>query len=624
MLPSFPHENIVSCWQFLRYTAVVMEQRSIKIGNASGYWGDDPDALRRQVTGGKLDYISMDFLAEVTMSIMQKQKNRDPQHGYATDFITMLKPVLTELVSKKICVITNAGGVNPFACANAIAALATAAGIKLKIAIVHGDGILDRVQTLQAQGVSFVNMEDSRPFAQVADKLAAANVYFGAQPVVAALQDKPDIVICGRVTDTGITLAALMHEFKWSPQDWDKLAAGVIAGHLLECGCQVTGGNFTDWQLVTDFKAMGYPIVEMAADGTFVLTKHPDSGGLVSVDTVREQLFYEMGDPHNYITPDVICDFSTLELTQQGEDRVLITKARGRPSTATHKVSMCYRDGFKASGSIVVSGPQALAKARKFAEIFQQRIAGDVDELEEMLIEYCGQDACQRSLASTAEGDEILLRLSARAATREKLQKFIKLVPALILSGPPGVAIVGAAPRLQEIISYWPALLPKDAVPSKVAIHGEQGDTTIAIDPAPASTEPSFPPSQIATQVHDTNTLPTKGQRLPLSRLCLARSGDKSDAANIGVLARSAVAYNFLDTYLTAQRVKNYFRDLCHGEVKRYALPRLQGFNFILSQALGGGGTKSLRIDPQGKTLAQALLRQEVYVPPEVCDSISE
>ena len=624
MLPSFPRKNVVSCRLFLRYTAVVMEQRSIKIGNASGYWGDDPDALRRQVTGGELDYISMDFLAEVTMSIMQKLKNRDPQRGYATDFITMLKPVLTELVSKKICVITNAGGVNPFACADAIAALAAAAGVKLKIAIVHGDGILDRVQTLHAQGVSFVNMEDGRPFAQVADKLAAANVYFGAQPVVAALQDKPDIVICGRVTDTGLTLAALMHEFKWSPQDWDKLAAGVIAGHLLECGCQATGGNFTDWQLVADFKAMGYPIVEMAADGAFVLTKHPDSGGLVSVDTVREQLFYEMGDPHNYITPDVICDFSTLELTQQDKNRVLITKARGRPQTTTHKVSMCYHDGFKASGSIVVSGPQALAKARKFAEIFQQRIAGDADELEEVLIEYCGQDACQRSLAATTEGDEILLRLSARAATREKLQKFVKLVPALILSGPPGVAIVDAAPRLQEIISYWPALLPKDAVPAKVAIHGRQGDTTITIDPAPASTEPSFPAPQIATQVHDADTPSATGQRLPLSHLCLARSGDKSDAANIGVLARSAVAYNFLDAYLTAQRVKNYFRDLCHGEVKRYALPRLQGFNFILSQALGGGGTKSLRIDPQGKTLAQALLRQEVCVPPEVLASISE
>ena len=600
-----------------------MGQRSIKIGNASGYWGDDPEALRRQVTGGALDYLSMDFLAEVTMSIMQKQKNRDPQRGYATDFITMLKPVLTELVSKKICVITNAGGVNPFACADAIAALAAAAEVKLTIAIVHGDGILDQVQSLHAQGVSFVNMEDGRPFAQVADKLAAANVYFGAQPVVAALRGKPDIVICGRVTDTGITLAALQHEFNWSPHDWDKLAAGVIAGHLLECGCQVTGGNFTDWQLVTDFKAMGYPIVEMAADGAFVLTKHPGSGGLVSVDTVREQLFYEMGDPHNYITPDVICDFSTLALTQQGKDRVLITKARGRPPTATHKVSMCYRDGFKASGSIIVSGPQALAKARKFAEIFQQRHAGDTDEWEEMLIEYCGQDACQRSLAARTEGDEILLRLSARAATREKLHKFVKLVPALILSGPPGVAIVGAAPRLQEIISYWPALLPKDAVPAKVAVHGRQGDTTIAIDPAPISTAPSFPAPQIATQVHDTDTPPAAGQRLPLSRLCLARSGDKSDAANIGVLARTAAAYAFLDHYLTAQRVKNYFRDLCHGEVTRYALPRLQGFNFILSQALGGGGTKSLRIDPQGKTLAQALLRQEVCVPPEVRDSIA-
>lgn len=623
----------------MRYNVLVMGQRSVKIGNASGYWGDDPDALRRQVMGGTLDYISMDFLAEVTMSIMQKQKSRDPQRGYATDFITMLKPVLTELVNKKICVITNAGGVNPFACAAAIAELAAATGVKLNIAIVHGDGILDQVHDLHAQGIAFTNMEDGRSFTQIADKLEAANVYFGSQPVVEALQAKPDIVICGRVTDTGITLAAPRHEFNWSPHDWDKLAAGIIAGHLLECGCQVTGGNFTDWQLVDNFKDMGYPIVEMFADGTFVITKHPDSGGLVSVDTVREQLVYEMGDPHNYITPDVICDFSTLELTQQGKDRVLVTNARGRPPTTTYKVSMCYRDGFKASGSIVVSGPHALAKARKFAEIFQQRIAADVAELEEMLIEYCGQDACHRSLAAMTEGDEILLRLSARATTREKLQKFIKLVPALILSGPPGVAIVGAAPRLQEIISYWPALLPKDAVSAKLATYDKQGDgtrslprasqkarlsSTISIDvPAASGNEPSFPAPQIATQVHDQDTSPTTGQRIPLSRLCLARSGDKSDAANIGVLARSEAAYRFLDCYLTAQCVRNYFRDLCYGEVKRYALPHLRGFNFILTQALGGGGTKSLRIDPQGKTLAQALLRQEVYVPPEVESSVA-
>ena len=605
-----------------------MGRHSIKIGNASGYWGDDPEALQRQVTGGMLDYISMDFLAEVTMSIMQKQKNRDPQRGYATDFVTMLKPVLAQIVAQKICVITNAGGVNPFACAEAIAQLAATQGVAVKVAIVHGDGILDRVHDLHAQGVAFTNMEDGTPFTRIATKLEAANVYFGAQPVVAALQENPDIVVCGRVTDTGITLGALLHEFNWAAQDWDKLAAGVIAGHLLECGCQVTGGNFTDWQLVTDFRAMGYPIVEMAADGTFVITKHPDSGGLVSVDTVREQLFYEMGDPHNYITPDVICDFSTLEITQQGKDRVLVSNARGRPPTTTYKVSMCYRDGFKASGSIVVSGPQALAKARKFAAIFQQRIAADVDELEEMLIEYCGQDACHRSLAATIEGDEILLRLSARAMTREKLQKFIKLVPALILSGPPGVAIIGGAPRLQEIISYWPSLLPKDAVSARLAVYGEQ-DTAreirlpLVLPDDAASAAPSFPAPQVATQVVAVDESPATGQCLPLSAICLARSGDKSDAANIGVLARSAAAYAFLDDYLTAQCVKNYFRELCHGEVKRYALPRLHGFNFILAKALGGGGTKSLRIDPQGKTLAQALLRQEVYVPPEVCVSVS-
>ena len=292
--------------------------RKIKIGNASGYWGDDPDALYRQVTGGELDYVTMDFLAEVTMSIMQKQKKRNPCLGYATDFITMLKPALPTIMERKIRVITNAGGVSPFACAQAIATMAEDIGLKPRIAIVHGDDILAQVADLHAGGVSFINMEDHTSFDHIKDRLEAVNVYFGAKPVVDALHYQPDIVITGRVTDTGITLAPMIYEFDWQLDDWDRLASGVIAGHILECGSQVTGGNFTDWHLVKEFTPMGYPIVEMAEDATFTVTKHERSGGIVTIDTVREQLFYEMGDPTNYITPDVICDFTSLTLNQQG------------------------------------------------------------------------------------------------------------------------------------------------------------------------------------------------------------------------------------------------------------------------------------------------------------------
>ena len=583
--------------------------RTIKIGNASGYWGDDPDALSRQLSGGDLDYLSMDFLAEVTMSIMQKQKNRNPQLGYATDFVAMLKPLIPEIIAKKVCIITNAGGVSPFVCAKAIAELSDE---PLRIAIVHGDNILDRLDALRQQGVSFTNMEDGGDFAKIASAVAAANVYFGASAVVHALQEKPHIIVSGRVTDTGITLAPLIHEFAWQLDDWDKLASGVIAGHLLECGAQVSGGNFTDWHLVKKFTPMGYPIIEMAEDGSFVVTKHQNTGGLVSVDTVREQLFYEMGDPRNYIAPDVVCDFTQLSLTQVGDDRVRVVGAKGRPCTPTYKVSMCYRDGYKASGTIVVCGPRAVKKAEKFAEIFWQRCQY---KFAEQLTEFCGWNSCHRSLTPAVDGDEILLRLSVRGDDRKEVKKFAKLVPALILSGPPGVAIVGAAPKVQEIVSYWPALVPKDLVYPRATVWGDSNDVEVHQRPQPLADNliPKLA-VQMANSIIDLPT-ETQGVEVSLEQLCLARSGDKGDAVNIGVLARNNETFAFLDDYLTAQRVKNYFQDFCCGSVIRYPLANLQGFNFILNKALGGGGTKSLRIDPQGKTLAQALLRQRIYLP---------
>ena len=270
---------------------MVKRTTPIKIGNAGGYWGDDPNALFRQVNGGRLDYITMDFLAEVTMSIMQKQRSHDPSLGYARDFIPMLEGVLAKVLKDKTKIITNAGGVNPEACAAAIAAMAKKMGLNPRISVVYGDDILERLDELQKKGCEFSNMENGQKFADVASRIEAANVYFGAAPVVAALQDDPDIIITGRVTDTGITLAAMIHEFGWDMGDWDRLAAGIVAGHIIECGCQSTGGNFTDWRQVESWDNIGYPIVEVHPDGTFVVTKHANSGGLVSVDTVREQLF---------------------------------------------------------------------------------------------------------------------------------------------------------------------------------------------------------------------------------------------------------------------------------------------------------------------------------------------
>ncbi|MDQ3231579.1 MAG: DUF1446 domain-containing protein [Pseudobdellovibrionaceae bacterium] len=594
------------------------QKKVIRIGNAGGYWGDDPNALERQVQGGRLDYISMDFLAEITMSILQKQRSTDPEMGYAKDFLGMLKGVLPKLMADKTTVITNAGGVNPQSCARAIAKLAAELGLQPRIAIVYGDDILPDIKDLQSKGCKFANMENGENFATVQNKIQAANIYFGAAPVVEALKWNPDIIVTGRVTDTGITIAAMIHEFNWKLNDWDRLASGIVAGHIIECGSQSTGGNFSDWEKVPSFDNIGYPIVEVNEDGSFVVTKHVGSGGMVTVDTVREQLFYEMGHPEAYITPDVVANFSSIQLAQDGQDRVRVFGVKGFEPTPLYKVSMAYEDGYKSIGSIMISGPNARRKAEAFSEIFWKRCPGPFIET---LTEYVGFNACHRSLIHRDDGNEILLRLGARAADEKDLRLFGKMIPSLILSGPPGVAVIGGVPKAQKVMSYWPALMPKDIVHPRIALY-EKGEIT---SEKTVTTTPvgHYAPTEAKAQVASKASKPIadvikeyQGEQLqPLSRICLARSGDKGDMANIGVMARSQAAYEFLDKYLTAQRVKDLFQELCHGTVTRHSLPNMQGFNFLLDQALGGGGTMTLRIDAQGKTFAQGLIAQRVALP---------
>jgi len=592
----------------------------LRIGNAGGYWGDDPTALYRQVNGGRLDYITMDFLAEVTMSIMQKQRSHDPALGYARDFIPMLESVLPKVLKDKTKIITNAGGVNPEACAAAIAASAKKLGLAPKISVVYGDDILDKLGELQKKGCEFSNMENGQKFEEVASRIEAANVYFGAAPVVAALQDNPDIIITGRVTDTGITLAAMIHEFGWDMGDWDRLASGIVAGHIIECGCQSTGGNFTDWRQVETWDNIGYPIVEVHPDGTFIVTKHPNTGGLVSVDTVREQLFYEMGNPVAYLTPDVVADFATINVRQDGPDRVRVSGVKGYEPTPLYKVSMAYTDGFKCIGSIAISGPEARAKAETFARIFWTRVGGDFTETS---TEYFGWNACHRSLGSNDDGAEIILRLGARSSDAGKLKTFAKAIPALILGGPPGVCVLGGVPKPADVVSYWPALMPKSAVRPQVATfdNGLVNRRVIEMErvgnflPRDLPIQTAHKPSMTVAAAMAKDSGP---DALPLSEICLGRSGDKGDAANIGIMARGPLAFKFLDDFLTAQRVKDLFQELSKGEVVRYRLENMLGFNFILENALGGGGTVTLRTDAQGKTFAQALLRQSTRIPREV------
>jgi len=605
----------------------------IRIGNAGGYWGDDPHALRRQVLGPVgLDYISIDYLAEVTMSILQKQRGKDPGAGYARDFVAQVEPLLEQILLRRIRIITNAGGVNPGACAEALAAVARAKGLKLRIAVVEGDDVTPRLAGLMADGVDLANLETGEPFQPHAGRVLSANAYFGAMPVAEALRCEPHIVICGRVTDTGITLAPLIHEFGWGPADWNRLAAGIVAGHIIECGAQATGGNFTDWKKVPSFLDLGFPIVECRRDGSFTVTKQPGSGGLVSCQTVREQLLYEMGEPGSYLTPDVVADFASVRLEPDGPDRVRVSGVQGRPPTELLKVSIAYADGFKAGGALILSGPDARAKADLLAGVFWRRLEAELDlaglpRLEHTCSERVGDDATHRELTPPHRASEILLRLSARSGRREGLELFRKLLPSMILSGPAGVAVTGGAPAISEVVSYWPALMPRDRALASVRVLEERGtgrlEPVAETGPLPWPATPGAQPAPAPADPWPACADGGPTVRVPLMRIAHARSGDKGDTANIGLIGRSGPCYAWMREHIGAGQVKAWFGGHCRGAVTRHPVPQLWALNFLLEETLGGGGTLSLFIDAQGKTLAQALLRCEVELPEALLATIA-
>ncbi len=611
--------------------------RILRIGNAGGYWGDDPAALRRQLLGPvRLDYISIDFLAELSMSILQKQRARDPAAGWARDFLVQVAPLLGELRARGTRIITNAGGVNPRGCAEALCAAAREQGLPLRVAVVSGDDILSAVPRLLEGGEPMQSLDTGAPLESVADRLVAANAYFGALPVREALRHEPDVVVCGRVTDTGITLGAMMHAFGWPTDDWDRLAAGIVAGHIIECGAQATGGNFTDWQKVPSWEELGYPVLECHADGSFVVTKQPGTGGLVSCATVREQLLYEMGDPEAYLTPDCIADFTAIRLAPDGPDRVRVSGITGRPPTPYLKVSSAYADGFKTSGTLIVSGPDARAKAWTFAALAWARLEAELERAglarpEATNTELVGDDACHGRLTPVHTPSEILLRLSVRGPDRRPLEVFRKLLPSLILSGPAGVAVTGGAPQISEVISYWPCLIPRaaalpelevwDQPPGGAMCHRVWEMGSIPWPDVP----PGLPPRRAASHRPRATSFRATGRqvRVPLLALAHARSGDKGDTANIGLIGRSEACFEWLARHLTATRVRQCFTGLAHGKVRRHLVPNLWALNFLLDEALGGGGTRSLRLDAQGKTLAQALLRCEVAIPASLLRTIA-
>jgi hypothetical protein len=453
--------------------------KTVRVGNGQGFWGDNVDAPVELLRGGPIDYIGMDYLAEVTLSIMMRQKLKNPKLGYATDFIEFVERVLPELKERGVRVLSNAGGLNPHACRERIFEVARELGVRgLRVGVVEGDDLLPRLPELVEAGHELRNMDTGEPIAPILDRITSANAYLGARPVCASLADGADIVLCGRVTDTALALAPLVHEFGWGEEDWDRLAAGTIAGHILECGAQCTGGNFSRWWEVPDLWNVGYPLVEAAEDGSFVVTKHPGTGGMVTVDTVAEQLLYEMGPPAGYVTPDVVADFTSIRLDAAGDDRVRVHGIQGKPRTGTLKVSASYLAGFKSSGQITLSGPRAVDKARLAAEVVWKRLerAGVTFADEQRSEELLGTGATLPGVLPPAEDPpEVVLRLGVRDADRAKVERFGKEIAPLITAGPPGVTgFAGGRPKPQEVVAYWPALLARQEVEDHIRVSVEE------------------------------------------------------------------------------------------------------------------------------------------------------
>jgi Acyclic terpene utilisation family protein AtuA len=450
--------------------------KTIRIASGQGFWGDSLEAPVRQVEGGPINYLMLDYLAEVTMSIMQKQRARDPRLGYAKDFVPLMARILPQCVERNIRVIANAGGVNPQGCAEAVAAVARQLGLqgKLKIGIVAGDDIMDRLDTLLASGETLSSMDTGAPLTTIRASIQSANVYFGAWPIVEALRQGAQIIITGRCTDTGLTLAPMIYEFDWQPTDWDKLAAGTIAGHTIECGAQASGGNCqVDWETIPDMANLGYPIIEARPDATFVITKHPNTGGRITPAVVKEQLVYEMGDPKSYITPDCVADFTTIQLADLGADQVQFSGIGGYPATDSYKVSISYNAGYKAVGTLVYAWPDAYRKAQAADHILRTRLADLGLKFDQILTEFVGVDACHGPLSGTPSKDlaEVQLRIGVRSSSKADVERFTKEIAPLVLTGPPTVTgFAGGRPKVEEIVAYWPALLPKSRVSPEVTV----------------------------------------------------------------------------------------------------------------------------------------------------------
>ena len=610
------------------------QEKIVRIGGASGFWGDSSVGAPQLVQSGQIDYLVFDYLAELTMSILAAARMKKPELGYATDFVTVaMKSVLKDVVAKGIRVISNAGGVNPEGCAAALRALAQEQGVEVKIAVVTGDDVMPLLPDLRNAQPPVAELQSGKPLPA---KVVTANAYLGAAPIKAALDAGAQVVITGRCVDSAVTLGALMHEFGWTPQQYDQLAGACLAGHIIECGCQGTGGLHTDWQDVPDWAHIGYPIVECRSDGSFDVTKPKGTGGLIAPQCVAEQLLYEIHDPAHYLLPDVVCDFTQVRMVQAGAHRVHVSGARGRAPTASYKVSSTYLDGFKTSAQLTIVGFDAAAKAQRTGEAILERVgellaAQGLAPFSATNIEVLGAESCYGPLAAPAaqQTREAILRLTARHPDKAALELLAReIAPAGTSFAPGTTGSGGGRAGVSPLIRQYAFLLDKARVTPAVTLDG--APVSLPLPPAGEGRGEGQPPSS-SPEGHESNPASARTEQaqaaihsietdtdtveVPLIRLAWARSGDKGDTSNIGVIARKPEWLPLLRTQLTEARVAEHLAHLVKGRVTRFEVPGIHAFNFVCEQALGGGGMASLRNDPLGKGMGQILLALPVRAP---------